>query len=84
MDDCLSRRSNTLVGVKATGGLPYACAVLKKAQFIDLVQCLNSRLSFGGQSSVVELVAKSMRIYIFRRKNQSMSCAMVRQMSISY
>ena len=54
MDNCLSHRSNTVMGVEATGGLPYACAVLKEVQFIDLVQCLNHKLSFGGQSSVVE------------------------------
>jgi hypothetical protein len=54
MDDYLSHRSNTLVGVEATGGLPYAGAVLKKAPFLDLVRCLNNNLSFGGQSSALE------------------------------
>jgi len=54
MDDCSSLRSNTVVGIEATGGLPYGRAVLKKAQFIDLIQYLNYKLSFGGQSSVVD------------------------------
>ena len=44
----------TVVAVEATGGLPYVGGVLKKAQLIDLVQCLNNKLSSGGQSSAVE------------------------------
>jgi hypothetical protein len=78
-------RSNTVMGVKATGGLPYACAVLKTTQFIDLVQCLNHELSFGGQSSVVEFGGKGHEyLYIQKRESKFVTVLCFRQMSISY